>query len=411
MGDAGRADARGTSLLLVDRADAARLGRRGPGLRAAGRGGGEHPPPAVRRGIQVRAGSHRNRSPGSRLSSAGLRRLRPILCLSVLPWLLAAGLSLLAAPAAPAATFVDDLGDTLRWQAPPERIVSLSPSLTELLFALGIDGQVSRPAEAWPAPGSRSRSGIASQTLVGVTRFCDHPPEAKKITVVGGIVDPSLEAIRSVNADLVLVTRGNPREFVHALQDLGIATYAVETNGSLRELIAAMARAARAVGRSAAGDSLAANLTQRLQRLESKTEPLAMTRKPRVYYGSVEPPYWTAGPGSTIDDIIRVAGGINVASGAPTPWCVYSLESIVAHDPQVLLGTYPQGREARKRNAVVKILAERPGWRDTQLGEEPRLCLIEEDLLMRPGPRILTAAERVAACLHPRLFPGAPHGE
>lgn len=279
--------------------------------------------------------------------------------------------------------FVDDLGDTLRWDRAPERIVSLSPSITETLFAIGIGG------------------GDEGQRLVGVTRFCDEPPAARSIPSVGGIVDPSLESIRSVEPDLVITTRGNLKPFFEALRDLGIPMYAVETDGGLRPLLEGMRRLGHALGRPEASDALVDGLEARLDRLERATGSIPADERPRVYYGSLEPPLWTAGPGSMIDDVIRAAGGVNVASDAPTAWAIYSLERIVAADPQVYLGTFAPGGYEEDRKRALRLLSGGTGWKDTQAGRTGRLCLIDENLLLRPGPRIISAAEDVARCLVP----------
>ncbi|MBU1700769.1 MAG: ABC transporter substrate-binding protein [Candidatus Eisenbacteria bacterium] len=298
-------------------------------------------------------------------------------------------------------TFVDDLGDTLRWETRPQRIVSLSPNITELLFALGVSGETA---------GSSSRSGSSlgplpgDQKIVGVTRFCDEPPEALTIYNVGGIVDPSLEAILSAEPDLVFVTRGNPRTFIESLRQLNIPLYAMDPNGPLQDLVEAMKRVGYAAGRAGEADALAADLKARLAVLEKRFGALPQEKKPRVYYGSIEPPLWTAGPGSTIDDIIRIAGGANIADDAPTPWCIYTLESVIAQNPQILLGVYPAGQKDAERRRIMHLLAESPGWKDTELGMIQQVCLIEENVLMRPGPRIVLAAENAARCFHPAEF-------
>jgi iron complex transport system substrate-binding protein len=281
---------------------------------------------------------------------------------------------------------VDALGDTLRWKDPPRRIVSLSPNLTETLFALGI--------------GARG-----DQQIVGVTRFCDTPAEARDIPDVGGIVDPSLEAVLARDPDLVVVTRGNPMEFIEALHDLGIPTYAVETRGRLVDLVESLRRLGHAVGRGRRADAWADSLRAEIRALEERTGALGPDRRPRVYFGSLEPPLWTAGPGSMIDDLIRLAGGKNVAADAPRAWVVYSLERIVAANPEVYLGTFPDGREEAVRREVAETLFTTPGLRDTEMGRATRICLLPEDLLLRPGPRIVRAAQILARCLHPELYP------
>jgi iron complex transport system substrate-binding protein len=283
--------------------------------------------------------------------------------------------------------FVDGLGDTLRWESPPQRIVCLSPNITEVLFALGI------------------RGNGEGQRIVGVTRFCDEPPEARDIPQIGGIVDPSLEMIRSVEPDLVVVTRGNPRQFFDALESLEIPRYALETDGGLKALLEGIRQLGHAVGREREADSLVADLMSRVEHLETLTNSLGDDERPRVYYGSLEPPLWTAGPGSMIDDLIHLAGGTNIAHDAPNAWSIFSLETVIAGDPEIYLGTHPEGQREETFRQSARVLTEEAGWRDTEMGRTGWICLIEEDILMRPGPRILLAAEQAARCFHPELFP------
>jgi iron complex transport system substrate-binding protein len=132
--------------------------------------------------------------------------------------------------------FRDDLGKTVTWELPPRRIVSLSPNLTEILFAIGAD----------------------STCVVGVTRFCDYPPAATRIARVGGIVDPSLEAIVALHPDLVLATRGNPLEFIESLRRLKIPVYALEDRGGLTQVFEVVRNVGRVTGRIGRAITLAA---------------------------------------------------------------------------------------------------------------------------------------------------------
>ena len=288
-------------------------------------------------------------------------------------------------PGATPPTFVDALGQTVSWVTPPQRIVSLSPNLTEVLFAIGCD----------------------SSCVVGDTRFCDYPPAAVRIARVGGIVDPSLEAIVALRPDLVLATRGNPLEFMESLRRLKIPVYALEDRGGLSQVFRLVREIGAVTGRWTPGDSLARSLEARVEAVRQRTAGLAAGARPRVYFGELEGALWTAGPGTYIDDLIAAAGGRNVASIAAAAWSALALEAIVMRDPQVYLGTFPgadtpeRGREAEAR--VVRLLRTREGWAGTQLGRHPRVFLVQEDRLMRPGPRMIAVLEAFARFLHPDL--------
>jgi len=282
-------------------------------------------------------------------------------------------------------TLEDDLGRRITWEAPPRRIVSLSPSLTEILFALGAD----------------------RTTLVGVTRFCNYPPAAKQIAKVGGIVDPSLEAVLALRPDLVLATRGNPLEFIESLASLAVPVFALDTRGSLATILATIRSVGAATGREVEAARLVDSLAARQQALERRTGALPPEARPRVYYGPLEGTLWTAGPGSYLDALIRIAGGRNVAAQAPSAWSPLSLEIVLAEDPQVYLGSFA-GADTPARRAEAEadaraFLRGHGAWRETALGREPRIYMVHEDRLLRPAPRIYAVMEAFAEFLHPGL--------
>jgi len=287
-----------------------------------------------------------------------------------------------APPDRAANVFTDPLGHRVEWRTPPGRIVSLSPSLTEILFAIGHD----------------------ATTIVGRTRFCNYPTAVESIAKIGGIVDPSLEAILLLQPDLVLATRGNPLEFMESLARLGVPVYAVETDGGLARVFASIAEVGALTGREEQAGALVAHLSERLGRVVERTAGLRATERPRVYYGEIEGAHWTAGPGSFIDDLIRLTGADNVASIAPAAWSALSLEVILARDPQVYLGILRDEDSARAYTRVVSDLQSLAGWRDTSLGHTPRVFLVHEDRLQRPGPRLIDVLEELARFLHPELW-------
>lgn len=294
---------------------------------------------------------------------------------------------LLVAPAGPQ-VFTDVLGHRVEWQTPPRRIVSLSPNLTEILFAIGCD----------------------TTQVVGVTRFCNYPPAASKVARVGGIVDPSLEAIVVLRPDLALATRGNPLEFIESLIQLGTPVYALEDRGGLEQIFRMIDQLGRVTGHTGEADSLVHRLQARVSAVTGRTAAIPSDARPRVYFGELEGALWTAGPGSYIHDLIRAAGGENIAAGAPSAWCALSLEAIVTRDPQVYLGTFVGDDTAERRReaeeSARRLLTTREGWRDTHLGREPRIFVVHEDRLQRPGPRVIDVMDEFARFLHPQAWEG-----
>lgn len=281
---------------------------------------------------------------------------------------------------------VDALGDTLPAGAYPTRIISLSPSLTEMLFALGV------------SPGR----------IAGVTRFCDYPPETSAVQKVGGIVDPSLEQILTRNPDLVLVTRGNPLPVIARLRGLGLKTFALEDRGGIEDVGHLMRQVLALTGSDdpgKAGSTLEA-FDAALSLYSAWSGSLAQEDRPTVYYADPENPEWTAGPGSHIDDLIRLAGGTNVVHEGGS-WPRFSSERLLILQPDVLLLSEADGAD---RDAIVAFIQARPGWRNLKAAGEGRICWVEAGCLLRPGPRSIIALQALAACLHPGSSP-APDPE
>ena len=294
-------------------------------------------------------------------------------------------------------TFDDVLGHRIEWSLPPARIISLSPNLTEILFAIGCDSRV-----------------------VGVTRFCDYPREVEALPDVGGIVDPSLEALLALDPDLVLATRGNPLELMESLIKLHIPVYALETTGDLAQILNVIREIGAVTGHLPEAEALARSLEEKRSAVVGETSRIEIDLRPRVYYGELEGALWTAGPGSFIHNLIEDAGGRNVAGRAPAPWCALSLEAIVGEDPQVYLGVYAGADDpgdslqlaAAPGVAAVEVrqfLKGHPVWRGTSLGRDPRIFLVAEDRLLRPGPRTFDVLGELARFLHPGVW-GADSG-
>lgn len=281
-----------------------------------------------------------------------------------------------------ARVFQDVLGHQLEWREPPGRIVSLSPSLTEILFAIGCDTTV----------------------VVGVTRFCNFPPAVENLPSVGGVADPSLEAVLMLAPHLVLATRGNPLEFMESLVSLGIPVYAVETQGDLSRILQTILEVGRVAGRPEAAQGLVDSLSERLDNVIRRTDRLGPDARPRVYMGELDGAHWTAGPGSFVHALIAAAGGDNVGSVAPAAWSPLSLEVIIARDPEVYLGTFERSGEDAARRKVLEALRTHEGWRHTTIARDPRVFLVHEDRLQRPGPRVFDVLEEFARFLHPRLW-------
>jgi len=260
----------------------------------------------------------------------------------------------------------------------PQRIVSLAPSITEVLFALGLD-----------------------EEIAGVTDFCDFPEQALAKPRVGGFKGKSLEAIVGLDPDLVIGTKdGNEAYLFPVLDRMGIQTLAVQPS-SLTGVIESVRKIGRATGRKDRADRLARELHLRMMEVHA-----AVKQRPRVrvmvVYGRA--PLVLAGPGTFADDMIFWAGGENVAADAINPYPRFSMESVLARKPEVIIeGAMGSERAESLSREAVEFWSR---WESLPAVRDNRVAVIDQDLIARPGPRIVQGLEALAKALHPQAFGG-----
>ncbi len=270
-------------------------------------------------------------------------------------------------------SFVDDAGRKIFVADPPTRIVSLAPSVTEMLFAIG-----------------------AGERVVGVTSFCNYPPEAQAKPKVGGAF-PNLEVVLSLKPTLVLAPRDFIRpDMVAKLDQLKIPLFILETN-NIEDVLRHIQTVGRMLGRSEQSDAVAGDLRRRVADVKTRTAGAA---RPRVFYVLNSDPLMTAGPGSFIHQLIELAGGTNVAADAPVAYPRLSLEEVIRQDPQVIL--FPVGDEEDIPNEEQQRWLR---WPTLSAVKQNRFVRIPSVLLDRPGPRVVDGLEQLARELHPALFP------
>lgn len=258
----------------------------------------------------------------------------------------------------------------------PRRIVSLAPSLTETVFALGL-----------------------GERLVGVSVYCDDPPEARKIDRVGTFLTPRLEAIVAKRPDVILgvPTPGN-RDAVESLRALGLRVVVVDPR-SVAQVEESMVVVGRELGREAEGRALAAGIERRLAAVREKVAGAAPRRTLMVVGQS---PLIAVGSGTLQDELIRIAGGVNVAAAAGGAWPSISLEFAVASAPEVIIDTTMGNEERAGAGAALEFwrpFAVIPAVRDGRVHGHM------EYALLHPGPRVAEAAETIARFVHPERFP------
>lgn len=278
--------------------------------------------------------------------------------------------------ASPNANFrevVDETGRTVRLPQPVRRIVSLAPSMTETLYALGLQ-----------------------DLLVGDTDYCDYPPEAQKKQKVGGAINPSLEEIAHLKPDVVLVTRHlNTLDTVHSLDALGIASYATDPR-NIDEIVASAKRLGDVLGAPEAGVSVAKDLQRRLEALRLKVGSLPPTRALFIVWTD---PLISIGKNTFIADALRLAGAVSIVD-SKQDWPQVNLEEMARLQPEVLVFADSHS-ESTPRN--IDSLATRPGWRILDAVRNRSFAVISE-AVNRPAPRIVFAIEDLAVKLHPEAF-------
>ena len=285
--------------------------------------------------------------------------------------ILVAFVAVLLAPL-PALALRDMAGREVKLSAPPRRIVSLVPSVTEIVYALG-----------------------GEERLVGVTDFCDYPAAARQKRSVGGMVGPNLEVLVSLRPDLVVATTGgNSDETFRQLERLGIPTYAIEVN-HVTEMMDLIGRMADLTGRSGAAAPLVAGLEARIA---SVRRSVAAFPAPRVLYILWPEPLIVPGRESLITELIAAAGGRSVTADEAQSYPRFSLEAAVARAPEVIL--------LARHGPATKPLPMDPWQRLTSLPaiKSGRVHAVDGALMHRYGPRVVEGLEQLARLLHPEAF-------
>jgi len=274
---------------------------------------------------------------------------------------------------AQALTVVDQTGHAVTLPAAPRRIVSLVPGVTEILFAIG-----------------------AQDAVVGVTDFCDYPPDARRKARVGDMLSPNLETLVSLRPDLVVATRsGNREETFDQLKRLGLPVYLVDEPPSIAGVLRLVGGLGQLTGHRAAAAAIAAGLERRIA---SVRERVAGRPHPRVLYVLWPEPLIVPGRGSLVSELIASAGGESVTADQAQGYPRMSLEAAVGRAPEVIIlarhgaGTGPAVLPQWQR--LESLPAIRSG----------RLYAADGDLLHRYGPRVVDGLELLARLIHPEAF-------
>ncbi len=282
------------------------------------------------------------------------------------------------APSAAPLTLTDGLGKTITLPGPAQRIISLAPSNTEMLFAVG-----------------------GGKQLVGRDTYSDYPAEVKDILDIGGgFGELNVEVILAQKPDLALASSLTAPEQIKALEDAGLAVFALANPKDFEGMYDSLRTVARLSGHEPEAEALIVTLQARVAAVQSKME--GVKERPLVFYeldGTDPNAPWTPGPGTFIDKLISMAGGENLGGSLSSEWVKISIEELIAKDPDlILIGDTTWG------GVTLEDVKARSAWKTLTAIKNDRLYSFDDNLVSRPGPRLVDGLEAMALLLHPELF-------
>jgi iron complex transport system substrate-binding protein len=266
----------------------------------------------------------------------------------------------------------DQAGRTVSIPENPRRVVSLAPSITEIIFALG--------------EGNR---------LKGVTQHCDFPAEARSLPKVGSYVHLDLERIVALKPDLCIAVRdGNPKDVVMGLESFGIPVYAVNPK-NLETAVDTVLEVGQLLNATTKAQRLANEMRARIERVKERIAKTDL--RPRVFFQIGAAPIVSAGKDTVIHELILAAGGQNLAEG-PTSYPRFSMEQVLALQPEVIIIT-----SMTKKEDLQELCADWKKYEGLPAVRNNRIFFVDADLFDRVSPRLIDGLETLAGIIHPEL--------
>ncbi len=266
----------------------------------------------------------------------------------------------------------DETGRKVNIPSSPKRIVSLAPSITETLFALGLDKEI-----------------------VGVTTFSDYPEAARSKPRVGSFVNVSLEKVVSLNPDLIIGTAdGNKKEMIEQLKRIGFPVYMINP-ANLEEIFEMVLDIGRITGRDNAAKDLVHSLRERVNAVVSRTAGL---KKPRIFYQMGIDPIVTVGRDTLHNMLITLAGGINISGEETAKYPRYSIEEIIIKKPEIIIVS-----SMKKGEDFARIVDKWKRWKNIPAVKNNRIYVLESDLADHPSPRIIDGLEAITGIIRPEV--------
>lgn len=267
---------------------------------------------------------------------------------------------------------VDDSNTLVVIKSEPQRIVSTAPANTEILFYLGFGDKV-----------------------VGVTDYADYPPQVKSLARIGQMTPLNKEKITLLNPDIVFATGGFQTKDVESLRKLGMTVVVIDPknfDGIFKDMVLISA----VVGNIDTGKQKVKELDDRLLRIAKSAYNIPIDKRPRVLVGGQYKTIWAPGAGSFLNEVISLAGGRNITGMliGPGGWLPINPEFVVMNDPDIIIIPEGKGMGTKEaRNKVISYISHRPGWGNIKAVKNKRIYFVNENILYRPGPRLVKAVE------------------
>jgi iron complex transport system substrate-binding protein len=274
-------------------------------------------------------------------------------------------------------TVSDDMGRQVTLPALPQRIISLAPSNTEILFAVGAGDQV-----------------------VGVTTYCNYPPEVQNREKIGGFAANtiSVEKIVALEPDLVVAAGAIHQPVIEALDKVGIPVVALDPH-NLEGVYTAIELVGRLAGHADQATQVVADMQARVESVTQRLAAVPEAERLSVYWEVFDEPRMTAGPSTFIGQLIDLAGGVNVFGDVSEDYPQINDEEVIQRNPAVIMGADTMGEKL-----TTAIVAQRPGWDQIDAVRNGRIYLFDGDMVSRSSPRLAQVLEMMAQALYPDLF-------
>jgi len=271
----------------------------------------------------------------------------------------------------------DQAGRVVSIDKIPEKIISIAPGNTEIIYALELQDR-----------------------LVGVTEHCDYPEAVKDKLKIGGFSTVDIEKVVEIQPDLILAANIHQDEVIPRLEGLGLTVLTLDPK-TIDEVLQAINLIGKLTGKKDEASQLVTEMKTRIKLITDRTAPLSDSQRPRVFYILWHDPLMTAGSGTRIHELIAKAGGINIARDLASDYPTISLEAVILANPQIIIAGSGHGTG---KDLPYQFALTETRLKDVDAQQNARVYEIDGDLTSRPGPRIVDGLEKFAEFIHPELF-------